>query len=748
MKRLRGLALLLAVTLWALPASLFADQGTRITGRILDAQGGLPIPNATVELDRGNTKVAEARTDAGGSFSFAGEPPGTYVVLVRATGYQTARVTPDLIVSAGLPEVAFQTAISRQPTGLKQIAYVTTASRQTLQTSATINTHVDTNLLQSENFQRLGDVLTTVPGVITSTSSSVGDDMSLSIRGFDTTETATLLDGHPIGPTGAEGGGYNYNVSPFWGLSAVDVVFGSGATGLFGTHTIAGAVNFQTIDPTRENHFSITQGVGTSDKLMTGFLGTGTVGKLGYALAWGVQGTTGNFPGAVTTQKALLQTSVVHPGYQGAAPPPDITAQNVNSILNTYWVTGQYSQYNFVGKLRYDFSPKTALQFTAYSANDWSNSTGEGDNDYQTFPYVLYGAEQTIGGLPNHRDTILVNGKARTCYKSIAVLVSGPNGYTCMNAYQYAVNFYGPFGGSVARWRTLGNQDYDGRFTQQLGAGTITLDGFIDAYNYNLQKGPGEAIGAYTTYGPGPFYLDLYKNRGFLISDDFPSSKNDVGFGYTWLRQANSNGYSVANAAGNQIAYFTYNPPLYLATASYFVRDTWTPNNEFTAFANVWLQRSLDTATTYFDPRVSLVYRPDHQDVVRFSTGRSYNEPDPSLIALAPPVYGAPSSVNCPPDTSGTGALTSIASVADPNLKPETASDLELAYGHGFNATTNIQADVYQAWEQQALLGGNVPITQIPQITVPPALIDQYIERLSKCPGLHPTINSLAFSTT
>ena len=121
--------------------------------------------------------------------------------------------------------------------------------------------------------------------------------MSLSIRGYDPTETATLLDGHPIGPIGAFGGGYNYNVSPFWGLSAADVIFGSGATGLFGATTIAGAVNFQTINPTPQNHVSMTEGVGSNNKLMTGLLGTGSFGKLGYAVAWGSQGTTGNFPG-------------------------------------------------------------------------------------------------------------------------------------------------------------------------------------------------------------------------------------------------------------------------------------------------------------------------------------------------------------------------------------------------------------------------------------------------------------------
>jgi outer membrane receptor protein involved in Fe transport len=740
----------LGATLFPLPSSEAPSPGATIVGRVLDAQGGLPVGGATVDLYRGETVVAETTTDSSGGYRFTNQPPGTYSVTIRAAGYQNGRA-PEFAVTPGR-DVRFQTAINRQAGGLKQIAYVATAGRTALQTSSTINTHVDTDLLQSENFQRLGDVLTTIPGVTTFTSSSVGDDMALSIRGFDTTETATLLDGHPIGPVGAFGNGYNYNVSPFWGLSGADVVFGSGATGLFGATSIAGAVNFQTINPTRTPEFSLTQGVGTNAKLMSGFLGTGTVGKLGYAFAWGVQGTTGNFPGATTTQSALLQTSAVHPGLPNQNPPPDLTRANVNNTVNTYWVTGQYSQYNFVGKLQYDFSPRTTLQLTAYSANDWSNSTGEGDNDYQTYPYELYGAQLLVAGIkqnPHGLDTILVNGQKRSCYHTIAVLVDAPPGYTCMNARQYAVNFYGPFGGSVDRWRTLGNQDYSARLTQQLGAGVLTFEGFADAYNNNLQKGPGQVLGITTQYGPGPSYLYLYHNRGYLLSDDFPSGKNDVGFGYTWLHQANTNGqfpYILAN--GNSYNVFGTYPALDLATASYFARDTWTPNDKFSAFATIWVQRSLNTSSTHFDPRLSLVFRPSTNDVIRLTGGRAYSEPDPSLLTLAPPSYGAPTSVNCPSSTTGTGALVAIASEADPNLEPETANDLELAYGHRFNFNTSIQADVYQSWENQALLSGNVPISTIPQVVVPPHLVEQYIQRLKACPGLAPTVNNLAFSTT
>lgn len=747
----------LTAALPVLAASGPSATGTTISGRILDLTGGLPVSNATVELYRNGTKVAEGHTDASGQFRIPNQSPGTYFVLVRANGYETTRLTPDLLVSSEVPDVSFQMAIGRARQGLKQIGYVATSGARGLQTTTTINTHIDANILQGESFQRLGDVLTTVPGVITSTSSSVGDDMSLSIRGYDPTETATLLDGHPIGPVGAFGNGYNYNVSPFWGISGADVIFGSGATGLFGATTIAGAVNFLSINPTQGNHLTVEQGVGNNNKLMTGLMGTGTIGKLGYAIAWGTQGTTGNFPGGYIQQTALLQTSVVNPGigspFRPAAnaspPPPDLTHANAYNLVNYYPVSGGYVQRNFVGKLVYDFSPKTSLQFTAYSAQDWSNSTGEGDNDYQTFPYVLYGAQQTLASIESAKhgmDTILVNGQPRSCHNSLAVLVDNPLGFTCMTPAQYAVNFYGPFGGSIDRWRTLGDIDYDARGTQQIGIGTFSLEGFVDAYNYNAQKGPGVAIGP---YGPGPNFLNLYNNRGYLLSYDMPMSKNDLGFGYTWLHQTNTNGqfpYSLPN--GETFNTFGTNPPLYLATSSYFVRDAWTPNDKFQAFGSFWIQRSLDTSSTHFDPRVSLIYRPDPSDVIRLTGGRSYSEPDPSLIAFAPPVYGAPSSINCPPTTSGSGSLVAIASAANPELQPETAEDLELAYGHRFNASTNIQADVYQSYENQALLAGNVSIVGFPGITVPQSYIDRALTRLNSCAGLHPSEQNLAFATT
>ena len=729
----------LAAVFAVLPGIGQAATGTTIAGRVLVAQGGLPVPSATVEVFRDGTRQNPVQTDAAGVFTISGAQPGTYSFTIRAAGYQPTRAQ-DVLVT-GQARVDFQVAVNRESAGLKQIAQTSVARNQSLQTSTTINTHVDTSALQDQNFQRLGDLLNTVPGVITSTSSSVGDDMSLSIRGFDPTETATLLDGHPIGPLGAYGGGYNYNVSPFWGLSGADVIFGSGATGIYGATTIAGAVDLQTINPTRTPELSVTQGVGSDAKLMSGFEATGMLKNFGYAFAWGVQGTNGNFQPGIFTQTALLQGSQIaahQPINSNYAQPADMTAINARNSWNTYPVSGQYSQYNFVGKLTYDFTPRTNLLLTAYSGNDWSNSTGEGDNDYQTWPYAYYNAQQAIAALPHGVEiTKLNNHKTYKCVNSLVVLDNSPRGFTCMNATQFADNLYGPFGGGPGRWRTLGNQDYHARLNQGLGAGTLSFDYFQDSYNYNEQKGPG--------FAGGPYYLYLYNTRGYEVSDDFALSKHDLGFGYDYLYQKNSDGsYPYVTASGQSNNYFAFAPQLNLNTSSYFVRDVWTPNLKLQAFANFWLKHSFNTQSTNLSPRITFVYRPDSSDVFRVTGGHAISEPAPALVYQSIPVYGAPSSLNpiCGND------LNDVASVNDPNLKPESATDFEVAFGHRFTSQTTLQADVYQSWENMALLSGSVPIASVPQYTVPLHMIDEYLARIASVCGGHPNESVLGFSTT
>ncbi len=116
---------------------------------------------------------------------------------------------------------------------------------------------------------------------------------------------------------------------------------------------------------------------------------TGTDEKIGYALVYGVSGTYGDFPGQIIAQTGLTGTN--------------FTSSNLAG--NTYFVSGDYLLRNGLAKLRYAFSPSTSLTLTGYTATDWDDKTGNGDNDNVSYQKALYNAETssnctTTGGKP------------------------------------------------------------------------------------------------------------------------------------------------------------------------------------------------------------------------------------------------------------------------------------------------------------------------------------------------------------
>ncbi len=190
--------------------------------------------------------------------------------------------------------------------------------------------------------------------------------MSLSIRGLRPTETATLLDGHPIGPIGAFGGGYNYNVSPFWGISRRRRGLRLGRHRPFRGDHNRRCGELSNINPTQGYHISVTQGAGSNNKLHDG-----AARNRNARQAWLSQSPRAararreTFPAASFTQTALLQPASSIHGYQGCGPPPpDLTQANAYKHVNYYQVSGGYCSTTWVGKLVYEFSPKTTLQFT------------------------------------------------------------------------------------------------------------------------------------------------------------------------------------------------------------------------------------------------------------------------------------------------------------------------------------------------------------------------------------------------
>ena len=255
-------------------------------------------------------------------------------------------------------------------------------------------------------------------------------------------------------------------------------------------------------------------------------------------------------------------------------------------------------------------------------------------------------------------------------------------------------------------------------------AGVITVEkGSEDAYNYNgEQKGPQVPTGVATVYGPGPNYLDLYHNRGYLVSDEYAIVEERSG------RSATRGCIRPTPTARSRIPRHPVRPP----TSSVPTRSSTSNRKLFRPrFVEARATSSPSSAASgcsvrWIRPRRTSIHvsrsciARTAADAFRRTGGKSYSEPDPSLLAFTPPIYGAPSSIRTAPQPPPAPARSprSPASLT-PTSNRKRPTILEAAYGHRFNVTTNFQADVYQSWESQALLGGLEPTRGIPQYVVP-----------------------------
>lgn len=705
-------------------AIALADTGSTISGQVLDRNGGLPVSNATVELEQNHKVVSTVKTAADGSFTFPNEIAGVYAVVILANGFQTTRSNDIYLTAQAGAQVRI--AVDRGSQGsLKTIGGVQTGGQNSLQTTVTINEHVDPSRLQSEGLQRTSDLLTTLPFVnYSSVNSSVGGGSQIGIRGFGPTETTTLLDGHPIGPLGAYGNGankgLNFSATPMWGLSGIDVTLGSGATGMYGVPTIAGAINFQTVDPTRTPHSTIMQGIGNYGTQMTGLQATGMVGKLGYALAYGVQGTSGELNGTITQTGLLSSPQSCSPS---ASSGPSIMTADVNAC--TYNVSSAFLQRNVLAKFTYDIDPKTHVSFSTYNLTEYNDSTGNGDNDYNTYPYVLYTAQQGLTPGTTTTNT-LPSGATVSCTNSIAVLNNSKAGYQCMSAQQYAAAFSGPAGGGPSRYVSTQLQDYHARVTHQISSNnSLVVDGFVDNYV------------ADTGNSPYRYIQNIYTTRGFLVSDDVTMGKNDASFG-VYLQHQSQGGTGVLSNYAPQTAL----PALSLTNTNYFASDSYTLSKQISLFGAASIFTSSNTHYTSFNPRFSVVYRPTPADVMRVSAGRSSSEPSPQLL-YGPFVQSGLNGFNpkcgLPLNSVGTGS--------SPYLKPESANDVEVGYGHKFSSAIQVQADAYSATQFSPLVNGVFPLSVLPGQVLTQGELAGYLAKLQgQCPS--DTVNNLGVTTT
>jgi outer membrane receptor for ferrienterochelin and colicins len=325
----------------------------RLHGRVVDPNG-LPVADADVTVRSVLSGAArKLKSGVDGTFSFAGLADGAYAVDATA---------PNLAVEAKRIEVSKQESADAGDLRLSLVQsgeqVVVSGSRvaEEVDQAPTKVIVVTKDEIQNTGFERVGDVLNEVPGVVTRTQSfGVGLVGGEQIDGMDSKETLVLLDGLPfVGARGIKEGNIDLNQQDIGKIERIEVVKGA-ASSLYGSDALGGVINLVTKEPTNPFQADVT-------------LSGGSLGEVDTRLSIG-----GQWKGL----SALLDAE--HHGRDGYSLIPGDPS-----------TVGAYeNRQDLLFKARYAFNPRAAIGFTstAYSGHDHGLGTtfGFDPNDPNNF---------------------------------------------------------------------------------------------------------------------------------------------------------------------------------------------------------------------------------------------------------------------------------------------------------------------------------------------------------------------------
>jgi len=279
--RLSVSTILLSTLLWAGSAA-----AATVTGVVSDTTGGV-LNGATVVLRGVATGEERAvETAADGRFTLSTDTPGTYLVIVRRSGFSDAARTVVVEHASDAITVAVELEV-----GVVNAQVSVTANRAERETR-TIPLHVESisrAAVEQANTLSTGDALAGTANITPVGSGPFG--VRPRLRGLDSTRMLVLVDGERLNTarqatdrTGAEAG----LVSPD-AISRIEIVNGAG-TLLYGSDALAGTVNIITNEPGFTDATRLIYGVnGFYSSNENGRRGTATVGFTSPAASLRVQ---------------------------------------------------------------------------------------------------------------------------------------------------------------------------------------------------------------------------------------------------------------------------------------------------------------------------------------------------------------------------------------------------------------------------------------------------------------------------
>ncbi len=246
---------LLTLLLFCSFSHLFSQSSAvRLTGKIIDAENGAPIPGATVAA--GGKSV---RTDVEGNFFIPIDKSKTYKVLISCIGYSSKEVEDVAANNNDIP--VLNVSLRHANKELESVTVKGSVRREALaalynvqKNSSSISDGISAEVIRKSPDKNTGDVLKRVSGA------SVQDNKFVIIRGLSERYNASLLNNSVLPSTEADKKAFAFDIIP---SSVVDnlVIYKSATPDLPGDFS-GGAIKVTTKDyPARAlNELSVSIG--------------------------------------------------------------------------------------------------------------------------------------------------------------------------------------------------------------------------------------------------------------------------------------------------------------------------------------------------------------------------------------------------------------------------------------------------------------------------------------------------------
>ncbi len=599
-----------------------------LIGGHVTTPAGAPIAQASVVFS--GPKDARISTDAKGEFSVS-LPPGRYNLTASARGYASITVNTGNITADARVNVVLEPVDSPK---LRTIGQVTVNGQFTLDRNVIPEMDVSRAQMDALGYAQVLEGLQEVPSAIIQhpdagapTAPSV-----VSLRGPDPSEAMITLDGQQLN----DGNTGDIDLSEFAvpAFNSINVTEGLGPTDAEGSNTFGGAVNLVSLRPTQQEHLNFSSSIGSYGTTQTWLNATGTIGKLGYALAGNDYQQAGE-----VSQNAFVVPANNLPIYCGpqtkASPAP-------NCPIYTHLGSTIAAMLGMVN-LDYSFSQRADAGIRIFTLGDTRDESS------------------ALNGIAGNQ-TCVFSGPGPTCGFA-------PPSANSPNVVPNPV--YGDHVGAGSANFAQSIRSYDVYSRSVLGSGSLLADFYVSDNNADFQGG---ALSPYDVS-----HADTRYNEGLSWGRTFDDSEFAFG-GYA--RQETLAQPGIVTGTLSQ------------SINSYFFRGSQGFSGGLRLSGGLY-DANYSTFGNTLNWRLGLSQDIGTSSDVHFSVGTGFRPPllfeqyfFPPIVVdgkLQPNPADGPLDSNC------------VVFNGNPDEKPEHATEYELGFSHLFSNTSNLDVNVYRS---------------------------------------------------